>query len=200
MLIDTKLLSSYGGTTDFFNPKDIIFEEGNTPKYYHQIISGNVKLNHTDEDAKELIQSILKTGQSVCELLLFIDEKYPVNAVAISECTIMKVPKHNFLEMLNEHHDVCAEVRRFISERLYHKFIMMQNNSSHHADVRIKGILTYFKNESDNNDKILYSYEVPLTRQQLACTTGLRVETVIRSIKKMQSEKKVKIIKGKIFF
>jgi len=199
MLIDTQLLSSYGGTTDFFNPKDIIFEEGNTPKYYHQIISGNIKLNHINEDAKELIQSILKAGQSVCELLLFIDEKYPVNAVAITKCTVMKVPKHNFLEMLNEHPDVCAEVRRFISERLYHKFIMLQNNSSHHADVRIKGMLTYFKKESDSNDKILYSYEVPLTRQQLAYTTGLRVETVVRCIKKMEKEKLVNIKNGKVF-
>jgi len=58
----------------------------------------------------------------------------------------------------------------------------------------------YFKKESDSNDKIIYSYEVPLTRQQLACTTGLRVETVIRCIKKMETEKKVKIINGKIFF
>jgi len=200
MPIDTDLLSSYGATVDTFDPNDIIFEEGETPKYYYQIISGNVKLNYTDEDGKELILSILKTGQSACEFLLFLDEKYPVTAVAISQSTIMKVPKHNFLEMLDNHPKSCAEVRRFVSERLYHKFIVMQNNSSHHAEVRIKGILTYFKNESDSNNDIPYSYEVPLTRQQLASITGLRVETVIRCIKKMESEKTVEIIKGKIFF
>gem|GEM_PF-4714549 len=30
MLVDTKLLSSYAATTDYFNPKDIIFQEGGT--------------------------------------------------------------------------------------------------------------------------------------------------------------------------
>ncbi|WP_426473774.1 Crp/Fnr family transcriptional regulator [Chryseobacterium balustinum] len=198
MLVDTHLLKSYGGITETFSSSDIIFEEGETPKYYFQIISGSVKLNHLDEDAKELIQSILHKGQSVCELLLFIDESYPVNAVAISECTIIKIPKPKFLLLLDEHHQSATDVRKFISERLYHKFIMMQNNASKHSHVRIKGILIYFKSFSD--DQTPYSYEVPLTRQQLASITGLRIETVIRAVKKMESEKFLKIENRKIYF
>ena len=198
MLIDIDLLSSYGAVTDTYSASDIIFEEGETPRYYYQIISGSVKLNHTDENATELIQSILSPGQSVCELLLFIDDKYPVNAVALSACTIIKVPKSEFLRLLDEHHQPAVDVRKFISERLYHKFIMMQNNASIHSHVRIKGMLEYFKSFSDNQAP--YSYEFPLTRHQLACITGLRIETVIRAVKKMESEKVLKIEKRKIYF
>jgi CRP-like cAMP-binding protein len=197
MLVNTELLSSYGGITETYYPKDIIFEEGQTPKYYHQIISGTVKLNHMDEDAKELIQSILTIGDSVCELLLFIEEKYPVNAIAISECEIMKLPKADFLEMLDDNRQASLEVRRFVSQRLYQKFIMMQNNASPYAEIRIKGMLNYFKSLSSN--QTLYSYEFPLSRQQLASITGLRVETTIRCVKKMESEKLLKIINRKIF-
>ena len=161
-------------------------------------VLGSVKLNHTDEDAKELIHSILFPGQSVCELLLFIDEKYPVSAVAISECTILKIPKPNFLLLLDEHYQEAVAVRKCVSERLYHKFIMMQNNSSIHSHVRIKGMLTYFKSFSD--DQTPYSYEVPLTRQQLASITGLRIETVIRCVKKMEVKKILKIKNRKIYF
>ena len=198
MLIDTQLLSSYGGTTNFYYPKDFIHKEGEIPNYYYQIISGYVKLNHNREDGKELIQGILTTGQSICEQVLFIDEEYPLNAVAITECSVMKVPKSSFLKLLNEHPQTSEEIRRCISERLHYKFIMVQKNSSPSADVRIKGMLTYFKSFSD--DQTPYSYEVLLTRQQLAAITNLRIETVIRSIKKLEREKIVKIIKGKVFF
>lgn len=197
MLIDKELLTSYGGETVIFNSEDFIFEAHQTPKYYHQIISGDVKLNHLDEDGKELIQSIHTTGDSVCELLLFIDEKYPVNAVAMSECTVMKLKKTDFLKILEDHRDVSEDVHKYISYRLYEKFIMMQNIAATSAETRIKGILKYFK--SYIKDKSPYSYEVKLTRQQLASISGLRVETVIRNLKKLEKQKIVKIENGKVY-
>lgn len=198
MLVNINLLSQYGGFTETFSPSDLIFEEGDVPKFYYQIITGSVKLSHRDEDDRELIQSILNDGQSVCELLLFIKETYPVNAVAISKCTIIKVPKSKFLRLLREHHQSQIDVRQFIAERLYHKFILMQNNASKYSHVRIKGILRYFKGLGE--DQGPYSYELPLTRQQLASITGLRIETVIRTVKKMESEKLLKIENRKIYF
>jgi len=198
MLVDVDLLLSYNGFTETYDPSNVIFKEGDIPRFYYQIISGSVKLNHIGEDKKELIQSILHEGQSVCELLSFIDDPFPVNAIAMSECTILKVPKPEFLQLLEEHHEAAISVRKFIAKRLYHKFIMMQNNSSKYSHVRVKGILAYFKSFSD--DQSPYSYEVPLTRKQLAAITDLRIETVIRTVKKMESEKLLEIRKGKIYF
>jgi CRP-like cAMP-binding protein len=198
MLVNIDLLSQYGGFIENLDPSDIIFEEGDVPKFYFQIITGSVKLNHMGEDDKELIQSILNDGQSVCELLLFIKETYPVNAVAISKCTIIKVPKHKFLRLLREHYAPAIAIREFIAERLYHKFLLMQNNASKYSHVRIEGILRYFKSLSI--DQSPYYYELPLTRKQLAAITGLRIETVIRTVKKMESEEVLKIKNRKIYF
>ncbi|MDQ0595080.1 CRP-like cAMP-binding protein [Chryseobacterium ginsenosidimutans] len=198
MLVDIDLLLSYDGLIETFNTSDIIFEEGEVPKFYYQVITGSVKLNHITEDNRELIQSILKDGQSVCELLSFIDKTFPVNAIAISDCTIIKVPKDRFLQLMDDHRQAAKDVQRFVAERLYHKFIMMQNNASKYSHVRIEGMLKYFK--SFTNDQSPYSYEVPLTRKQLASITGLRIETVIRSVKKMESEKILQIKNRKIYF
>jgi CRP-like cAMP-binding protein len=38
-----------------------------------------------------------------------------------------------------------------------------------------------------------------MTRQQLANMTGLRVETVIRTIKQMEKDEKLSIVRGKVF-
>ncbi|MFP3834599.1 Crp/Fnr family transcriptional regulator [Chryseobacterium sp. SIMBA_028] len=197
MLINIELLSMYGGFTETFSPSDIIFEEGDIPEFYYQLITGSVKLSHTEE-GKELIQSILNKGQSVCELLCMIEKPYPVSAIAISSGDLVKVPKAKFLKLLSEHHQPAVAVRQFAAERLYHKFILMQNNASKYSHVRIEGILKYFKSLSE--DQSPYSYELPLTRKQLASITGLRIETVIRTVKKMEAEKVLKIKNRKIYF
>ncbi|MCX8526431.1 Crp/Fnr family transcriptional regulator [Chryseobacterium formosus] len=198
MLINSKLLNTYGAETTAINPLETIFREGEKPKYYYQINTGRIKLNHFDEDGKEIIQSVLVPGQSVCELLLFIDEKYPVNAETLSHCEVIKLPKENFFQLLAENKDISLDINRFLSERLFQKFVMMQNNLSLRPEVRILGALDYFKSYSNNHEK--YSFEVYLTRKQLASITGLRIETVIRTIKKMERENVLKIENSKIFY
>lgn len=75
---------------------------------------------------------------------------------------------------------------------------MTVNITSYSADTCIRGTLDCFK--SLNADNSPYSYEVKFSRQQLAAITGLRLETVIRSLKKFEKDGLLKIIKGTVFY
>ena len=198
MLISEELLESYGVEYENFNRSDIIFDEGDTPKHYYQVVQGRIKLNHYDDEGKELILAILERGLSVCELLLFIDKKYPVNAVVIEAGTVLKLPKAVFSRMLDENPGVSKDINIFLSERLYYKYLMVENNASLYADVRIKGVLDYHK--SFSKDTTPFSFQVPLTRQQIASMTGLRVETVIRTIKNLEKKEVLKIRDRQIYY
>jgi CRP-like cAMP-binding protein len=98
---------------------------------------------------------------------------------------------------MDENPQVSRDINQFLSERLYFKYIMLENNSSLRPEVRIKGVLDYLKSFSEDQTK--YSLEVPLTRQQLASMTALRVETVVRTVKKLEKENFLKIINRKIY-
>jgi len=198
MLIPEALLESYGATTEHYKKGDTIFSEFETPKNYYQIISGSIKLNHYNEQGKELIFAILSEGLSVCEMLLFIDHTFPVNAVVFEDAMVLRLSKEKFIQLLDDHPKVARDVNNFLAERLYQKYIMLENNSSLYANVRIKGVLDYHK--SFSQDQKPYSYYTPLTRQQIAAMTGLRVETVIRNIKTFEKEGILKIVKGKIYY
>lgn len=197
MLISEDLLRAYGAEQETLKRSHIIFREGDSPKYYYQIIEGRIKLNHYNDEGKELILAILDAGLSVCELLLFIDKTYPVNAVTFEECTIMKLPKSDFSRLLDENPQISRDINKFLSERLYYKYIMLENNSSLRPVTRIKGMLDYHKSFSEDQAK--FSYEVPLTRQQIASITALRVETVVRAVKKLEKENYLKIINRKVY-
>ncbi|KQS91661.1 Crp/Fnr family transcriptional regulator [Chryseobacterium sp. Leaf394] len=196
-VINEALLYEYGASELKFKPNEAIFEIDDQPRYYYQITAGKVKLNYEDENGRELIQSILTPGDSVCEMLLFTDEAYPVNAVCLSSCTVLKLQKKSFFELLNNIPEVSFAINKFISEHLYQKFVLMQTNSSIHPRTRLIGILNYFKSFSE--DKPQYSFEITLTRKQLGSITALRTETVIRTIKKLEKEGFVKILDRKIY-
>ncbi len=49
-------------------------------------------------------------------------------------------------------------------------------------------------------EKSPFSFQIPLTRQQMASLTGLCVETTIRTIKAMERNNMVKICNRKILY
>ena len=71
-----------------------------------------------------------------------------------------------------------------MAHRLAYKAMIGKEVSVHPPEHRILTLLTYLKQQRNTKDFI-----VDLTRQQIAELTGLRVEKAIRPIKKMESEK-----------
>jgi CRP-like cAMP-binding protein len=198
MVINEEILNSAGAGLKKYNPEEAIFYEGDTPLYYYQIVNGEVKLNNCNAEGKEFIQNILFDGQSFGESLLFGDKTYPMNAVAISACTVLRLGKDAFLSMLEKYPHLFLDFCKVLSDRLYYKYIMLQKNSLESPEERLIGVMDYLK--SFQKKQCLFSFQVPLTRQQLASLTGIRVETAIKTIKRMEKEKIVKIINRKILY
>lgn len=197
-MIIEDLLISFGAEIRTYKSGDIIFREGEFSSFYYQIEKGQIKLNNYTEEGKEFIQNIFSQGHSFGESLLFVDRPYPMNAVAIEDTLIYRLPKSSFLNLIKQNQEVSLTVYQCMAERMYYKYIMLYNLSSQNPVLKIKQLMDYLKSYAEN--KSPYSFQIPLTRQQLASLTGLRVETVIRVIKQMEKEKILKIDKRKVFY
>ena len=198
MVIKDEILHSVGAITRRYKPSEIIFSEGDIPNYYYQIIEGDVKLNNYNDDGKEIIQTLLEDGQSIGESLLFMDKLYPINAIALSHCSVLRLPKKVFLDLMKLYPDICLDMNKVLSQRLYFKIIMTQNMSSQNPTAKLKVLMDYLK--SFQKEQSPYSFMIPLTRQQMASLTGLCVETAIRTIKGMERDKIVRIENRKILY
>ncbi|KXH84287.1 Crp/Fnr family transcriptional regulator [Chryseobacterium kwangjuense] len=197
-MIIEDLLISFGAETRVYKSGDIIFREGEFSSFYYQIDKGQIKLNNYTEEGKEFIQNIFSQGHSFGESILFVDRPYPMNAVAIEDSRIYRLPKSSFLNLIKQNQEVSLTVYQCMAERMYYKYIMLYNLSSQNPVLKLKQLMDYLKSYAEN--KSPYSFQIPMTRQQLASLTGLRVETVIRVIKQMEKEKILKIEKRKIFY
>ncbi|RMZ60144.1 Crp/Fnr family transcriptional regulator [Chryseobacterium nematophagum] len=197
-MIIENLLFSYGAEIKKYKTNDIIFREEELPYYYFQILKGKIKLNNYNEGGKEFIQNIFSDGNSFGEALLFIDRPYPMNAIAITESRIIRLPKGDFLTLIKENPKISMNIHHCLADRMYYKYIMLYNLSFQNPIDKLKLLMEYLKSYHD--DKCPYSFQIPMTRQQLASLTGLCVETVIRTIKAMEKENMLKIINRKIFY
>lgn len=195
-MIKVDLILSCGGTLRNVVKNEMIFKAGQFPSYYYQVVEGKVKMNNYSDDGKEFIQEIFTTGRSFGEPPLFINEPYPANAIAISAGVVVQIKKTLFDEMLQNYPEVSIEINRSLARRLYYKAIMAPELSSQSPEKRLLKLLHYLKEQSLQQADF---FLVELSRQQLADLTGLRVETVIRTIKQLEKQGYLKIIDGKIY-
>lgn len=195
-MIKLDLLLDNGGILRKVKKNEVIFKAGQFPSYYYQVVKGDVKMNNYSEDGKEFIQGIFSPGRSFGEPPLFINEPYPANAIAISNGVILQITKTLFDEMLYKFPEISIEINKSLARRLYYKAIMAPELSSQSPDKRLLKLLHYLKNQNPTASEY---YLVELSRQQLADLTGLRVETVIRTIKQLEKQAHLKIIEGKIY-
>lgn len=195
-MIDENFLMDKGATLRKYKKDQCIFYEGDKGMYYFQIIEGSIKMVSVNDTGKEFIQGIFKNGESFGEPVLLIDEPYPASAVANEDSIILKLDKQLFLNILKENPGIHFLFSQVLAKRIYHKALMAKEILTNGPENRVFSILKMFKKDNHLNGK---HYKVELSRQQIADMTGLRVETVIRSVKKLQEKKLIKIEKGKIY-
>jgi len=197
-MIAIALLEKYGALKKSFDKNEIIFEDGNLPTHYYQIISGEVKMSNYNDDGREFIQGIFYKNQSFGEPPLFLNQNYPANAIAVEDAEILVLPKSSFMKLLEENANVSIKIIENLAQRLYYKSVMAAEMSTQEPEHRILKLMdhgiAYFNFKKDEN-----GYLINFTRQQIGDLTGLRVETVIRTIKALEKKGVLKIINRKVY-
>jgi len=197
-MIPPELLEKYGALKKSFGKNEIIFEEGNLPAHYYQIISGEVKMSNYNDDGREFIQGIFYKEQSFGEPPLFLNQNYPANAIAVDDSEVLFLPKNNFLKLLEENPVISLKIIENLAQRLYYKSVMAAEMSTQEPEHRVLKLIdhgiAYFNFKKDAN-----GYLINFTRQQIGDLTGLRVETVIRTIKALEKKGLLKIINRKVY-
>lgn len=123
---------------------------------------------------------------------------YAASAIASVDSIILHLNKQSFRQLLKDEPAILFTFTKLLVERLRFRFLLSKDLSGHKPIEKICSLLTYFK--------IHKKYFCPncnlvkLTRQQIANMTGLRVETIIRSIRQLELIGRLQIQKGKVYY
>ena len=195
MQIDYNILIAYGGVSKKVSKGAFIFMEGDSPRFFFQLVEGEVKVFSTNIEGKEFIQGVFTAGSSFGEPPLFESKCYPSTAQASADSVIVKISKDKLINILQDYPDIALNLLQTFAHRLYHKASSVQILISRTPEEKILGFFNKTKT-ADCNEKIL----IPYTRQEIADFTSLRVETVIRALLRMHEEGKVSIKDHKVYY
>lgn len=196
MNIDYNILRAYGGVAKKVAKDDLVFEEGTTPRFFYQVIEGEVMLFCSNTDGKELIQGLLAAGKSFGEPSLFLEKNHSYSARAVKDSVIVIITKDKLLNIFRDYPNLTNALVKTLAERVHYQSSLFKIWVNPIPEEKIMSFLEVNYPKTDMNER----KEIPLTRQQIANYIGLRVETVIRTLVRMKEANKVEIINRKLFY
>jgi CRP-like cAMP-binding protein len=173
----------------------IIANEGSKSLYFYYLIDGELSVYNFTPEGKEFLQHKVKEKNFFGEPAVLLEKPFPGNVEVTSEfAEILKIKRENFLQYLKNNPDWCIEFTKSIAEKSIIKSNSLKNIVFLNPEDRI------IKQFNDYKEGAEQKMVIELTRKELSNMTGLRIETIIRTIKKMEKEGKLEIKNGKVVY
>lgn len=196
--IGAELLERFGARTLRLPSGGTVFEQGEAASRAFLVASGQIRMVVTSERGREFTQGYFLPGQTFGEPPLLTGGIYPAAARAVVASSVLHLPRESFLRLLRENPEEHLELTRVLAERLLYKSMMLGELATAEAEHRLAALLGHFRRSQ--GAPVDHPWRVPFTRQQLADMTGLRVETVIRTIKSMEEKGRLRIQAGRVLW
>ncbi|MFZ4771048.1 MAG: Crp/Fnr family transcriptional regulator, partial [Ferruginibacter sp.] len=197
MMIDIDTLLAWGAAFKRVTAGEIIFNEGSQSQFYYQLVSGTIRWVNINDEGKEFLQVLIAPGESFGELPLFDEGPFAATTIANTDSVIIRLHRATFHQLLRESPEIHLSFSKLLAQRLRFKFLLIKEMANHNPEKSISSLLNYFKETQKNICP--KCNKINLTRQQIADMTGLRVETVIRTMKQLHLKGELLIEKGKVY-
>jgi CRP-like cAMP-binding protein len=178
-----------------YEKNSLIINEGSTSLYFYYLLEGELSVYNLTPEGKEFLQHKVRENNFFGEPAVLLEKPFPGTVEVTSEfAKILRIKRENFLQYLKNNPDWSLEFTKSIAEKSIIKSNSLKNIVFLNPEDRIIKQLNDYKEGKD--EKII----IELTRKELSNMTGLRIETIIRTIKKMEKDGKLQIINGKVFY
>ncbi len=172
--------------------KATIYTEGDKPSSVFFVESGEVKAFKFHPDGKELITDLYKKGDFFGFEPILENADYKDSTVALQDCSLVVIPKNDFLTLIHSQRDVAASFISLLSRKIADKESQLLNLAYSSVRQRTAEALLKTKMLREGEDKIYIS------REDLSKIVGTATESVIRVLSEFKDEGLIEIESGKI--
>ncbi len=166
--------------------KEIIFLEAQKGKDLYFLLSGNIKLYKTNEEGKEAVIHFVEPGEFFAEIILFLENRYPVSALAIKNSYLLSIDSSKLFKLVEQSPDFAMKLIGVFAQRLNYMANIIKNLSTMDTKEKFLNYLDTIKN-SDNTATL----NIP--KQEIALLLGIKPETFSRVLRQLSDEGAIEI-------
>ena len=198
IMVDEKLIHATHGEIKKYNKDERVVCEGDCSQYFYYLLEGELSVSNFTEEGKEFLQHKVTKNHFFGEPAVLLEKTFPGSVEVCSEkAKVLKIKRENFIEYMLLHPTILLEFTKSIAEKALRGSQSLKSLVLLNPEERILNQFNDYKNSEGNpKERIL----IPMTRKEISNRTGLRIETIIRTIKKMEKEEKLVIRNGKVYF
>ncbi len=194
---DDKLINDINAVSWLINKqkKEIIFLENTKGNSMFFVVKGLIKLFKTSEDGKEAIINIVEKGETFAEIVLFLQDTYPVSAEAIEDSLLLEINSSKLFEKIKENPEFAMKLLGVFAQKLNFMTKRIKELSLDDAEERL---ISYLNNLKDEKNTVILN----IPKKELATAIGVSAETLSRLFKKLknkgiisQNGKEIRLIK-----
>lgn len=171
--------------TRFYRKKDIIFREGNYPRWLYYIQSGEVKIFKTSDDGRDFIVKLSKPSDFLGYLALLNEKPYTESAAAIEDTELKLIPQEDFNKLVFGNKDVSTRFIKFLASHIAAQEQQLLDLAYNSVRKRVADALLKLYQQDKN--------EINILREDLAALAGTAKETAIRTLADFKAEKIINI-------
>lgn len=179
--------------------KETLFREDQKALNLYYLLEGEIKIYNTDSEGKEFLISSVQDHMCLGEPPFLMGERYPATAIVTSETAkIFSLSEEFFKTFMVQNPELLLQFTIEIGRKAYDKTMKLKSIVHQCPRERILNFLKIHKRSLglESDEKVI----INVTRKEMANSTALALETVIRTVKKMERENKIELINHKIYY
>ncbi len=163
--------------------KELLFGQGRAADGFYLILSGVVLTYRLGLSGKEQLLHVLGEGELCGEVPVFEGSVYPANARAQGELKVLYIPAEKFLALALNHPAILLGLLAVLSKRLRKFVSLIDDLSLKEVSTRLARYLVELLEASAGD-----SFELTISKTQLAAQIGTIAETVSRTFARMSKQ------------
>lgn len=166
---------------------ELLASEGDPANRFGVVVSGKVRVFHAQADGKVITLETLESGQPFASVAALAGARYPANVDAVTDGTIVWVPRDVLFEMLVEEPSIARGLIADLSQRVVNLTNVVQTLA---LDVPGRLARFLFQRSLAVGEATTEGLRVPLgtTKTELASSLGTVPETLSRALGRLRDE------------
>jgi len=179
-----------------FNKKQALYKEGDACRNLYILLSGEIKVYKTLANGKQQIHKLVQIPGDLiaCEDLYL--QSHGSSAEALNDITVCHLKCNDLRSSMERHKEISDTLMQAMSRNLNSYIRHIANLGQKNSLERLASYLVYL-NDTHHKRHLKSSYlQHSLSRIELADMLGVTQRTLIRSLKKLESDEYINISKN----